>query len=87
MICENLEREDHQNSNFMLHLRDLNSEAEKTKSFGEVISEDFQRRWLNYDIMAWFGNIENHDYVDDQIDVNHAHGAYCNDTMDININW
>jgi len=26
-------------------LRDLNSEAEKTKSFGEVISEDFQRRY------------------------------------------
>ena len=26
--------------------RDLNSEAEKTKSFGEVISEDFQRRCL-----------------------------------------
>ena len=29
---------------FQPHFRDLNSEAEKTKSFGEVISEDFQRR-------------------------------------------
>ena len=29
---------------------------------------------------------DNTDVVDDQIDVNHAHGAYCNDTIDININ-
>ena len=26
-------------------LRELNSEAEKTKSFGEFITEDFQRRY------------------------------------------
>ena len=31
----------------VVSLRELNSEAEKTKSFGEFITEDFQRRYEN----------------------------------------